>query len=311
MKTDKREQLQRDVTNSIIETIEEGGLLPWQCPWQSSGSQGLPFNESTKERYNGINTLLLWGAAMKRGYQSQAWLTFKQAQSLGGNVKKGEKSVRCIYYKPLLKTEINTFTGEEEDITIPMMKPFSVFNLEQIDGIEPSDISVNSPIKEEFFDLDIVKNAENLVARYATQVGLTIEKSGNTPSYYPLADRIKIPNVCFDSPEDYASTLFHECIHSTGPKTRTGRLDKFESLFNNSKKAYAMEELVAACGEAFMCAEFGYWGKHLQHETYINSFLKALKDDHTFIFKAAAAASKAVTFIFDNASKQIFVSDAA
>ncbi|NQY33612.1 MAG: DUF1738 domain-containing protein [Alteromonadaceae bacterium] len=309
MKTEKREQLQRDVTNSIIETIEEGGLLPWQCPWQSSGSQGLPFNQSTKEKYNGINILLLWGTASKRGYQSQAWLTFKQAQSLGGKVRKGEKSVRCLYYKPLLKTETNANTGEEKEITIPMMKPFSVFNVEQIDGIELSDVGVNSPIKASFFDIDIVKNAENLVNRYATEVGLVIEKSGGVPSYNLLADRITIPNVSFDSPPDYASTLFHECIHSTGHKRRTGRIDKFNDLFKNSKKAYAMEELVAACGEAFMCAEFGYWGKHLQHETYINSFLKALKNDHTFIFKAAKAASKAVNFILENALKQIVVSD--
>merc|ERR1712159_130756 len=93
--------IQQQVTESVIAQLEQGGLPPWQCPWTTTGENPMPYNWQSKQSYNGINILLLWRAAQAADYSTNAWLTFKQAKHLGGCVRRGEKSVRCVFYKTI------------------------------------------------------------------------------------------------------------------------------------------------------------------------------------------------------------------
>lgn len=286
----KKSDIQQTVTNQIIKSLESNSYLPWQCPWKHAGFSGLPFNFATKESYSGINILLLWFEAHEKGYTQNAWLTFNQANALGGRIIANEKSTRCIFFKPL---EVDDSESGETKV-IPMLKPFNVFNIEQIEGIERE---VVTPGYDDMLSDDIFEYFQLLGTKFAENAGVSLKHGGFEAFYQPSADKVVMPDLeLFMSANGYASTLIHELAHSTGHKSRLDRFDKQNNLFNK-KEAYAFEELVAELTSAFVCGEMGLTGEHLQHESYIASWLKALKNDKTFIFKAAAAASKAHKYI--------------
>jgi antirestriction protein ArdC len=295
MKKATRTDIQQAVTDSIIARIEEGGLLPWQCPWTKTGEQPIPYNWLTKQFYSGINILILWVRAMECGYSTNAWLTFKQAQQLGGKVRKGEKAVQCIFVKPIEVDDENAQCETDEDgkKIILCRKAFSLFNVEQVDGLENLPVAPEQP---EYDDADAVAAINRVAEVYCANTGVEIRHGGDQAYYSPTLDIIKLPTT-FHSGSGYAATLAHELAHSTGHKKRLARFDEYSKAFNTFKEEYSAEEVVAEICANMVCAELGIVGEHEQHVSYIDHWLKMLKGDKTFIFKAAAAASKAHSYL--------------
>ena len=200
----------QEVTNKIIESLE-AGVAPWRCPWERSGKSVMPYNFGTGALYSGINVILLYLAAAQNGYSSSAWLTYKQAQALGGQVQKGSKSVRCIFYKTI---EVDGENGEDSKV-FPMAKWFSLFNLDQIDGVEIENTDVET---SEVFSP--IETAETLLAASGAQ----IKEKGERAFFTPGPDLIVLPErVRFAKAEDFYATATHELTHWTGHKSRLDR----------------------------------------------------------------------------------------
>ncbi|TLS77203.1 ArdC family protein [Photobacterium damselae] len=271
------------VTDRIIAALENG-VKPWACPWDKTQQcDMLPVNFKTKAQYSGVNILLLWSETVEKGYSSPYWLTYKQAAELGGNVIKGQKGTTIIYYK-LWEKENEDGTEEK----IPMLKSFSVFNLDQIENIEKPAVTVNEE-RTKHSDFAVMANVEETIQK----TGAIINHLGVRAFYSPSQDSITMPQQDrFQSSSDYYATLLHELTHWTAHKSRLDR--NLKGKFGS--KDYAFEELVAELGAAFCCADLGVFGD-IQHESYIASWLTALQNDKKYIFKAASLASKAHQFL--------------
>ena len=243
---------------------------------------GLPSNYATEAAYSGMNIMLLWCSASKEGFSDSRWMTCKQAQAAGGQVRKGEHGTATIFYTTLEK---ENDAGEVEQI--PMLKTFTVFNIQQIDGL-PLTIETASP--EATFDP--LPQAENLLRKS----GANIIEKGQNAFFSPSTDEVWLPerHLFADAVNFYATGL-HELVHWSGGKKRLNR--EMKGKFGSAD--YAEEELVAGLGSAFLMADLGVYGE-VQHESYIASWLKALKNDKRYIFKAASAAAKAHSYLIGN-----------
>lgn len=278
------------VTSEIIAAME-AGTPPWRKPWTgSAGGAAFPLR-ACGEPYRGINVLLLWLTAGNRGYSSAHWFTFKQAQELGAHVRKGEKSCTVVKY--------GTFEKEGEDgetRALPYAKAYRVFNADQIEGlpeqfygpkgIDPQDLGTEpDPTLDAFF----------------AATGAKIETSDEPRAYYhPARDIIHMPPIAtFLDAGLYYSTLAHEATHWTGHESRLDRLK-----LGRDKQAYAFEELVAEIGNCMICATLGLVPDFAQSAAYVESWLKALKDDTRLIFKAASEAQKALDYITGEAKPE-------
>ncbi len=268
------------ITNQIIQSLE-AGIKPWVCPWDRTQATGLPINALTHQPYQGMNIMLLWMSAAERNFSSQYWLTFKQAKALGGQVRKGEKGTHIFFYKMVQK---KVEEGEKEE-HFPMLKTYTVFNLDQIDGFSLESESPSVPRN----DIELLEEAESFIQ--STQANITY--GGQKAFFRPSTDIVVIPDrTRFHSTADLYATIMHELTHWSGHKTRLDR--DMKGQFGS--KDYAKEELVAELGAAFLMASFGIVGE-VQHESYIASWLKALKNDKRYIFQAAALASKAHQYL--------------
>ena len=269
------------VTNQIIEAMEasqgQGRRL-----WDAQPS--LPLNLSTGKPYSGMNILILWSTALSRGYRSPYWLTYRQAADMGGQVRKGEHGTQCVFYKPWENTDTNRETGETEITRGAVLKSFRAFNLDQIDGIQ-------APATEARAPFEILADAERLLQHTPAP----IREGGDRACYIPSADEIHMPSrETFVSPEAFYSVACHEMTHATGHASRLDR--NLSGRFGD--EAYAMEELVAELGAAFLAAEVGILPTTREdHAHYLANWIKVLKGDKKAIFTAAAAASKAAAFI--------------
>jgi antirestriction protein ArdC len=266
-----------EITQSIIEQLE-AGAVPWVKPWKADSSADK--NLVSQKPYQGINRLLLGMSSMVKGYSVPVWASYKQWEAIGANVKKGEKGTKIVFYSPVSKE--NKQTGDLEKYAV--LKTYFVFNAAQVEGI---DIVPAEKVTAEF-------TAVELAEQRIIKTGAAISHGGDAAFYMPSADRIQLPNKsAFDSEANYYATAFHELAHWTGSKTRLDRdLDK--GRFGNP--AYAFEELVAEMGAAFLCQDYGIQGE-LRHAGYIQSWLKALRDDSKAVFKAAALAQKAADYL--------------
>jgi len=259
------------ITDSIIKQLESG-VAPWVKPWNSNGIDA-PFNPVAKRYYNGINFIQL---SMMPG-STHNWVTYKQAQSVGAQVRKGSKGVQVIYFSPLEVTD--KVTGDSKKI--PMLKTYTVFNADQVDGLElpaPAERNMNETIQS----CEAFIKAQRALIKFG----------GNRAFYVPSADYIQLPGLDqFKSSADYYATTLHELSHWTGHESRLNR--DFSGRFGN--EAYAFEELVAELGSAMLCAHLKLDGQ-LQHSSYIASWLKVLKDDPKNILKASALAQKILNY---------------
>lgn len=287
----QRKDIHQQVTDTIIRSIEAGAGT-WQMPWHRSG-EGLnrPVNIDTHQRYRGINILNLWVAGEVSGFSSGVWGTYRQWQNRGCQVRKGEKGSLVVFYKELEFEAEDPSTGETELEKRLMARASTVFNAQQVDGYEPEPLPVpENPVMP-------IDQAEALVA--ATKA--TIRHGGSRAYYNRGTDHIQMPererflgSETSTPTEAYYGTLLHELTHWTGHKSRCER--EFGKRFGDN--AYAMEELVAELGAAFLCADLGIAPQpRPDHAAYIDGWLNALKADKKAIFTAASQASKAAEYL--------------
>ncbi|MGF1907766.1 ArdC family protein [Aliivibrio salmonicida] len=281
--TKNKPDFYQQITNQIIEALESG-VKPWVCPWDKTEQSGMPSNASTGAEYNGMNIMLLWMSATMQSFSSSFWMTFKQAKAKGGQVRKGEKGTHIFFYNMIEKTD----KGTDEVERYAMLKTYSVFNIDQIDGLPES---MHCPVVATN-DEDPIRSLEH-VERFLHATGANIVYNGQRAFYRPSTDEIVIPDLHrFSTTEDAYATTLHELTHWTGHKSRLER--KNGNAFGS--KDYAFEELIAELGSVFLMADLGIVGE-VQHESYIANWLTALKDDKRYIFKAASQASKAHQFL--------------
>lgn len=273
------DQIYTTITNQIIEAMENAPS--WESPFKQLAEAGFPVNASNGKDYQGINILNLWSAQQLNGFTSNEWGTFKQWKAKGFSVEKGQKAiVKVIFYKSLKIKDRDT----GEDKNIPMIKWFAVFNRDQTDApkiapkmIEPTTGEIDAGFQA-----------------WVDSTGADVQSNEQNKAYYSMAaDIVSMPKLeNIKTVDSYQSTLAHELVHWTG---HSSRLDRFKGP---DREAYAFEELIAELGAAFVCAKLGIsQGEHSNHASYIKSWLKALKNDNRFIFRASAQAQKAVDYL--------------
>ena len=231
---------------------------------------------------------MLWAESIEKGYAAPIWLTFKQAQDLGGHVRKGERGSLVVYASTFSKTETDEASGEETERDIPFLKGYTVFNAEQVEGL-PEHYSSHAPAPLD--PLERIARADEFFAA----TGAAISHGGNRAFYSHGEDRIQLPPFeTFRDAESYYATLAHESIHWTKHESRLGR-DLGRKRWGDA--GYAAEELVAELGAAFLCADLDLAPDMRDNAAYIASWLKVLKDDKRAIFTAASHAQRAVDFL--------------
>ena len=287
-----RTSLYDDITDKIIADLEEG-RFPWVQPWGTAAAKAplaMPRNAATARQYSGINVLILWGAVIQHGYPTQHWLTFRQALSLGGNVRKGEHGTTVVYadrFTPEDEKRRARETGEEAG-SIPFLKRFTVFNAAQCEGL-PDNIAVEAPPPPPGM---IEPKVEALIAA----TGIDFRIGGNRAYYAPAQDYVQVPPPqAYFEPINWHRTALHEIGHATGHETRLGR--DFSGSFGTKK--YAFEEMIAEISSAFCCASLGIVPT-VRHADYVGSWLEVMREDSRAIVRAASQASKAADWILSH-----------
>jgi len=273
--------LYTQVTERIIAALETG-VPPWLPPWQQDGGDGIPRNLTSDKPYRGINVLLLHTQAFAQGYHDHRWLTFKQAAELGARVRKGETGTPIVFFKWKEVDEADP-EPEKPSRVRPMLRSFTVFNVAQIDNL-PEEYLTQSRIQ--------YWSPSELAEEILLGSGAVIRHGGNRAFYAPAQDWIQLPPAAyFPHAAAFYGTALHELTHWTGHPDRCCRpLGRQHGM-----DAYAFEELVAEMGAAFLCAHCGLPGQ-LEHASYINSWLDALRRDKRLIFIAAGKAQAAADF---------------
>lgn len=274
------------ITNTIIDKLE-AGVRPWVKPWRP-GLGGRPLR-ATGEPYRGINCFWLWLVAESAGFNSQTWMTYKQAQALGAQVREGERSQIAIFYKSYSKTVESPVTGDATDEMRRVLRSYAVFNADQIDGL---------PERFHPSPLSIVPPADTLpgrAQRFVDALPATVHIRGDRAFYDRIADSITMPAIeQFSTRAYWASTLAHEAGHWTGHPDRLDR--EFGKKFGDD--AYAFEELCAEMTAALLGADLALPTAHLDdHANYIGSWLRVLKRDNRAVMTAAAKAEAAAGFL--------------
>lgn len=271
--------------NVLIELMKEGKpFLPFLKPGDPSTVNGLPYNPTTGKAYRGGNRVMLWIAGMVNHLEDNRWMTYKQAQAVGAQVRKGAKSIPLRYVM---------FPNGEEAENSPIVQPwmdkprtffFNVFNAEHIDGLPPP------PQRPETSTHQRIERCEQLIK----DSGAVVVHGASGPHYAPKADKIGMPYPeRFVSSEAYYAALTHELAHWTGHETRLAR--DLTGAFGS--ESYAREEMVAETASHIMGVEIGIGHDPTQHAAYIQHWMKIAKEDPSFVYTAAAAAEKICDFV--------------
>jgi antirestriction protein ArdC len=267
-----RQDIYTRITGQIVAALERG-VKPWTQPWNAAHAAG-PVSRPLRHNgqpYAGINVLTLRASAMERHYAAPIWMTFRQALELGGHVRKGEKGAPVVYANTIVRTEEGA-DGEDEQRAIPFLKAYTVFNIEQIDGLPAH---YYAPAHNGLNPGERIARAEAFFA--ATRAD--IRHGGNSAFYVPSQDFIQMPPFeAFRDAHGYYATLAHECCHWTRHKSRLDR-DLGRKRFGDA--GYAREELVAELGAAFLCADLGLKLEDREdHAAYIGSWLDKWRARH-------------------------------
>lgn len=286
-----RTDIYQIVTDKII-TALEAGTPPWVRPWQGA-IDPLPINAESKQVYRGVNFITLQIEAQVHGYERNLWMTYRQAITRGAQVRNGARGTPVVFWK------LRKFDGkadgpaERKELTIPLVRYSTAFNVAQIDGLPAglADRPSGAPL------WSAVRDAEAVIAAS----GADIRHGGLRAFYQPSNDYVQLPPTAyFDSAGGYYATALHELSHWTSHKSRLDR--KLEGRFGDA--AYAMEELIAEMGSAFLCAHTRIDGV-LQHASYLETWLKVLRADKRAIFVACTRAQNAADYLLDRvADKQ-------
>ena len=275
--------LYQTVTDQIIAALE-AGTQPWVCPWQAGAGDLAPANLASGRPYRGINVLLLNLRAVSCGYGVNRWMTFQQACSLGASVRKGEHGTPIVFFKMHEVGNCDAPVTVDRKV-VPLLRSFTVFNAAQIDGL-PDALQPAPQAAPDWNACDVAElilNASQAQIRYG----------GARAFYAPSLDVIQLPErSAFANATGYYGTALHELTHWTGHPDRCNRVLASRAHI----EAYAFEELVAEMGSAFLTNYCGLPGQ-LQHASYIDSWLQALRSDKRRIFTAASQAQKAADYL--------------
>ena len=285
MRTDVYER----VTNRIVADLERG-VRTWHTPWSVEHAAGRPTRplRANGIPYQGINIIELWASSVLHGFAAPIWMTFKQAQELGGHVRKGEHGTQVVYVSKIMRTETDAATGAENPREIPFMRSYTVFNVDQIEGLPPHYYAIAQKPEP----AQRIAHAESFLAA----TGAEVHHSGTRAYYRISTDTIQMPPFeSFPEAESYYATRGHETVHWTRHPSRLAR-EFGRKRFGD--EGYAMEELVAELGAAFLCADLDLMPEvRDDHAAYIASWIKVLKNDKRAIFTAASHAQRAVDFL--------------
>jgi antirestriction protein ArdC len=278
------------ITSRIVADLERG-VRTWHTPWSVEHAAGRPTRplRANGVPYQGINIIELWCSAVMHGFAAPIWMTFKQAQELGGHVRKGEHGTQVVYVSKITRTETDAATGAESSREIPFMRSYTVFNVDQIDGLPKHYYAV---VAQRPDPAQRIAHAESFLAATRAEI-----RHGGARAYYcPSGDFIQMPPFeSFPDAETYYATRGHETVHWTRHPSRLAR--DFEQK-RYGDEGHAMEELVAELGAAFLCADLGLTPDvRDDHAPYIASWITVLKNDKRAIFTAASHAQRAVDFL--------------
>jgi antirestriction protein ArdC len=285
MRTDVYER----ITSRIVADLERG-VRTWHTPWNVQHAAGRPTRplRANGIPYQGINIIELWCSAVLHGFAAPIWMTFKQALELGAHVRKGEHGTQVVYVSRITRSETDAETGAESPREIPFMRTYAVFNVDQIEGLPPHYYA----IAQQPEPAQRIAHAEAFLAATGAEV-----HHGGTRAYYRIStDTIQMPPFeSFPEAESYYATRGHETVHWTRHPSRLAR--DFEQK-RYGDEGYAMEELVAELGAAFLCADLSLTPEARDdHAAYIASWIKVLKNDKRAIFTAASHAQRALDFL--------------
>ena len=300
----QRESIEEQIADRIIQLLDEGQLPPWEKDWRSSQHGGLPRNAISMKPYRGINRWMTLLTQQLMGYNDPRWLTYKQAESLGGHVRKGEHSTTVVFWKRVQarredeEAEVGAVTTLREEDEKPrsysMLRAYRVFSVEQT-----QDCRLRELPGPELIDIDPLETAEAILRGMPDPPGIQhYDTANHAPNYSPSLDSVRVPTRGrYNSQEGYYNTLFHELTHSTG---HPRRLHRFELDANaDDLHAYGREELVAAMGSAMLAAHAGIAHESLlqRDASYIRHWRDAIQADKPMVIRAATLAQRAVDLI--------------
>ena len=269
-----------------IRTQLAEGTLPWHKPWAVDPHRQVskPLRENAVP-YQGINVLILWGAAIDAGFASPFWMTYRQARSIGAQVRRGERASHIVFAKTAKKKDTDEF-GAEVEVILPVRRVYAVFNADQIDDLPAKYVPEVPDVNPD--------ERDTACQAWFDALGIDIAYGGTRAYYAPGPDRIQMPPFeTFESRQAFLSTLAHEHCHASGHPSRLGR-----DFGPPGTPKYAREELVAELGSAFLCADLGIASApRADHASYIASWLKLLEDEPRAVFDAATQAQQAVEFL--------------
>ena len=279
----RKASIYETVTNRILQQLEQGRI-----PWRKTWSSGLPKSLSTGREYRGVNVLILGTAC----YTSRYWVTYREAQRLGGHVRKGERATPVVYWKWRTDEDMQKLRDKTGKESFAPCVPFvsAVFNLDQVEQVtRPDDDGGRTPDRP----LEIAAGVFDVMPDKPEIKHAATDQ----PCYLPAVDRISMPKLSqFKNAESYYAVLYHELTHSTGhPK----RLHRFEDGQSGQIEKYSFEELVAEFGSAFLCGFAGISNPDtdLLQAGYIQGWMQALRNDSRLVLKAASAAQRAADYI--------------
>lgn len=286
------------ITDRLLATIQSSGKLPWVKEWKAANNA--PANGVSKRVYDpfGINFFMLSNAP----YSNPYYLSYKQVDQLGGNVRKGEKGWPIVFWK-INKYEKVNGRGETEEKTVPLLRYYTVFNVEQCENL------TLEYVQAERANHNPIESAEKIIAGYENAPNMVIKESSRA-FYVPSLDSVTMPLIGqFSSPEAYYSTFFHELGHSTGHSTR---LNRKELTGHNpfGSHDYGVEELCAELTAAFLCAESGISNETIERNSaaYIKNWMNTIKANPEMFINAASRAGRAAKHIL-NIKKEIEVKE--
>lgn len=294
------------VTDRIVAAMEEG-VIPWHKPWVLNGAKGekvdsclMAVNYVTGKPYSLLNQMLLG--------RPGEYISFKQCQEAGGRVKKGEKSSMVVFWKMLDCEQTDKdgkplFDSDGKRVikTVPVLKYFNVFHIDQCEGISPKHEYKEEKEADSRPVVDPLEAGERVIDDYVARSGVKFCTGEQDCAFYrPSADVISIPSISqYEHVAEYYSTAFHEMVHSTGHRSRLDRLERVAAF---GSEDYSKEELVAEIGSAAICNRIGIETATTFRNSvaYIQNWLAALKNDKRLIVSAASRADKAVCLIMND-----------
>lgn len=298
MKTTKKDDYINQIADVFYEAIEKD-LAPWTKSWKAEDFKYSSHNPISKNAYKGNNSLFLETLRMVKNYSSNAWITFNQVKELGGNIEKGSKSAPVVFYSKVKKDEKELQENDKEEYKF-ILKKYAVFNLDQVKGLNEEQISKLKLDEKELEKTNFLSNED--CEKILQNVSVKIVNSPQNKAFYsPSLDEIHLPlKEQFSNPEAYYSVAFHELGHSTGHKSRLDR--DLSGKFGSEK--YAKEELRAEIYSFLQAKELGIDYNLENHQSYVKSWSKNLKDKKEEIYEAVKDSLRMVDYVKENYIKE-------